>query len=338
MSEIPTHKSNQPELSESLLAANNITELTGVVTAMKNVLRSERADRVNGEINGYFGACGVYNPEEARSMANALRASRKYPDRKVMIGVMTHPAVLSENVPMTEEIRAEFPTRDEMASGFIDDPDVFNTVHLADLYGPNGPRKGGEAPNVFENLELVVKYGGDNLHAIQLDITWPSSDELKRFKSKYPDIAIILQVGKFGLAEVDGDPHSVVERIREYGDSVDYILLDTSMGMGKGMNAEKLLPMLRTIRDQIPEIGLAVAGGLGPNSVDLLGPIAAEFPDISIDAEGNLKRENAARDERGHLIATEPVDLGRTTDYIQKSCAALDNPGVRQAGIPVPTT
>jgi hypothetical protein len=316
-------------------------KLGGIAPAMAKHLPADRPGRVEGEFAGYFGACGVYSPDEARAMADALRSERKYPDRKVMIGVMTHRLVLRDDLgipqEVLDEVRAEFPDREEMAAGFTDDPDVFNTVHYADLYSPDGPRKGGDAPDVCENLELVVKYGGENLHAIQLDVTWPSADELKRFKEKHPDVAIILQVGKFGLAEVDGDPHAVVEKLREYGDSVDYTLLDTSMGMGKGMNAERLLPMLRTIRDQLPEMGLAVAGGLGPDSVDLLEPIAAEFPDISIDAEGNLKREDTPRDERGHILATEPVDLGRTTDYIQKSCAALDNPGVRQRGIPAPT-
>jgi hypothetical protein len=302
---------------------------------------AEAASRLDGEFGGYFGVCDVYSPEEAKAMADELRKDRQYPDRKVMIGVMTHPVVLSDDRPIPQEvreaIRAEFPSKEEMADGFIDDPDVFNTVHYADLYGPDGPRKGGEAPDVFKNLERIVQYGGENLHAIQLDLTWPSSDELKKFKSEYPDIAIILQVGKFGIKEINGDPHVLVDRMREYGNSVDYILLDMSMGMGKGMDAEGLLPMLRTVRDQLPELGLAVAGGLGPDSVDLLEPIAAEFPDISIDAQGNLKRKDAPRDDRGHIIATEPVNLERTAEYIRKSCAALDNPGVRQAGIPVPT-
>lgn len=301
----------------------------------------EIASRLDREFGGYFGVCDVYSPEEAKAMADELRKERQYPDRKVMIGVMTHPLVLRDDLGKPKEVldavRSEFPDRDKMAEGFIDDPDVFNTVHYADLYSPDGPWKGGESPDVFKNLELVVKYGGENLHAIQLDVTWPSPDELKKFKAKYPDIAIILQVGRFGFGEIDGDPHKLVDRMREYGDSVDYILLDMSMGMGKGMEANWMLPILRTVRDQLPELGLAVAGGLGPDSVDLLAPIAVEFPDISIDAQGNLKRKDAPRDEWGHLIATEPVDAVRTAEYIRKSCAVLDNPGVRRAGIPITT-
>ncbi len=337
----------KPTLESSTVPTNE--DIAGFApTVARHILEQEGAfvnDLAAAELGkafeGYFGVCDVYSPEEAKAMADEVRSARKYADRKVMIGVMTHPVVLSDDRPMPEfvreEIRAEFPTKEAMSAGFIDDPDVFNTVHYADLYGPDGPRKGGESPDVFKNLERVVEYGGENLHAIQLDVTWPVSDELKKFKNKYPDIAIILQVGKFGIKEIDSDPHKLVDRMREYGDAVDYILLDMSMGMGKSMESEGLLPMLRTVRDQLPDLGLAVAGGLGPDSVDLLAPIAAEFPDISIDAQGNLKRKDAPRDDRGHLIATEPVDLERTIEYIRKSCAALDNPGVRMAGVPLRT-
>lgn len=293
-------------------------------------MESDMFGEMKGVCERYFGVCDVYSPEEAFAMAEELRRERKNPNRKVMVGVMTHPFVLNPDMPVPEKVRTEiseiFPTKEKMAGGFINDPDVLNTVHYADLYGPNGPWKAEESPNVFNNLELVVQYGGEHLDAIQLDLTWPKSDELKRFKEKNPDIFIILQVGKFALKEVEGDPWAVVDRLREYDDSIDFVLLDMSMGKGKGMEAGGLLPLLRIIRKELPYLGLAVAGGLGPDSVDLLGPIAEEFPDVSVDAQGNLKRKDAPRDNLGHMIAAHPADLGRSKEYIKKSCFMLDNP------------
>jgi len=285
---------------------------------------------LRGVSERYFGVCDVYSPEEAIAMAEELRKERKNPNRKVMIGVMTHPLVLDPDIPVPEKVRTEiseiFPSKEKLAGGFTDDPDVLNTVHYADLYGPNGPWKAQESPNVFNNLELVVQYGGEHLDAIQLDLTWPKSDEIKKFKEKYPNIFIILQVGKFALKEVGDNPQAVVDRLREYDDSVDYVLLDMSMGKGKGMEADGLLPLLRIIRKELPYLGLAVAGGLGPDSVDLLKAITKEFPDVSIDAQGNLKHKDAPKDKLGHMIATHPADLERSKEYIKKSCEILDNP------------
>ncbi len=317
-------------------------KIGGIGRAMARHLPDARPEPTKkyAELRNYVGACDVYSPEEAQAMADTLRKNREYSDRKVMIGVMTHPLVLRDDLPVPKDVidgvRAEFPSREKMASGFIDDPDVFNTVHYADFYGKDGPWKGGECPDVFENLELIVEYGGENLHAIQLDLTWPKPEEIIRFHSAHPDIALVLQVGKFALEEVGYDPLKIVERLTEYKDSVDYILLDGSIGKGKGMRPEDLLPILRTIEDQLPHLGLAIAGGLGPESIELLAPIVAEFPGISIDAQGNLKPKGSPTDPHGHLIATEPADLGRTEDYIVQSCKVLDKPGVRRAGVPIP--
>lgn len=314
--------------TEQLLTAESVTATEEVSEPL--AVGKEKLDTAElGKLyEGYFGVCDVYSPAEARNMAAALRESRRNPHRKVMIGVMTHPAVLKDDprVPheVRDSIRGIFPAKEEMSGGFTDDPDVLNTVHYADLYGPNGPRKAGESPDVYDNLELAVQYGGEHLHAIQLDLTWPSTDEIQRFKAKHPDIVIILQVGKFAIEEVGGDPQEVVGHLREYGKSVDYVLLDMSMGMGADMDASGLVSMLRTIRGELPGLGLAVAGGLGPESVGLLEPIAREFPDISIDAQGNLKHRDAPRDDRGHLVATHPANLERSTEYIRRSSEVLD--------------
>lgn len=279
---------------------------------------------------GYSGVCDVISPEHAHAMAEELRLNRKNPNRKVMIGVMTHPLVLNPDIPAPKVVRKEiseiFPNREEMIGGFIDDPDVLNTIHYADLYGPNGPWKAQASPDVCKNLELCVQYGGENLHAIQLDVTWPSPDEMKTFKEKNPNIVIILQVGKFAIRDAGGDPKEVVSRLREYEDSIDFALFDMSMGKGQGMEAEGLLPLLRLTKKELPYLGLAVAGGLGPDSMDLLEPIAQEFPGIAIDAQGRLKAADAKVDSEGHIVSTVPVDLGRSKEYIKKSCAMLDNP------------
>lgn len=283
----------------------------------------EKEKPTSGEVAGarerYSGVCDVISPEQARAMAEGLRQNRKNPDRKVMIGVMVGHFSLRPEKNDPGKQRSIFPKREEISQGFIDDPDVLNTVHYADLYRPK------EVQTLFDDLELVVKYGGEHMHAIQLDVTWPNLDEIKKFKDKYPDLIIILQVGPFAFKEVDNDPQKVVDRLREYGDSIDFVLLDRSMGRGVGMESEGLLPLLRLIKKELPGLGLAIAGGLGPDSMDLLEPIAKEFPGISIDAQGRLKPTGTGADSLGHMVSTVPADLERANEYIKKSCDMLDN-------------
>jgi len=281
--------------------------------------------------NFYAGVCDVIEPKVALALAADLREYRKNPDRKIMIGVMTHPIMLDpESFPeeVFREVSREFPLREQMAAAFTDDPDVLNTLHYADLYGPEGRQwEAGASPNVLENLELCVEYGGENLHAIQLDVTWPEPSAIKAFKEKYPDILIILQVGKFAMDAVANDPQKMVDLLREYDGSVDFVLLDMSMGKGKsiGTGSDVLLRQLNLIQYELPGLGLAIAGGFGPGSMDSLKPIADEFPDIAIDAQGRLKADHAPRDGKGHFIGTVQADLDRASEYIRQSCDLLDN-------------
>jgi hypothetical protein len=274
------------------------------------------------QYESYCGICDVYSPEEARALADELRRDRKNPNRKIMIGSMTHPLVLHPEREDPYDVRGVFVTRENRANGFIKDPDVLATAHYADLYGPN------RGQDIFENLELVVKYGGENLNAIQIDVTWPDANEIIRFKNEHKDIVLILQVGKIAINEVDADPKKIVDGLRKYGRSIDYALIDMSMGKGEIMKAEKLLPILREIRKELPYLGLAVAGGLGPDPEHLteFKPIAKEFPDISTDAQGNVKHKDAPRDSLGHLVSTHPADLWRSAEYVQNVCPLLDNP------------
>lgn len=285
----------------------------------------------------YSGVCDVIKPEDARAMADTLRESRKDPNRKLMIGVM------ATRYSLNHEDGDDCPNRDEIANAFTDDPDVLNTVHYADFYNfqdGRRPWKGGEAPNVLENLELCVQYGGEHLHAIQLDLTWPKPEEIKEFRQRHPNISIILQVGKYAMDEVENDPQDVADKLREYDDSIDYALLDLSMGKRRKMTEIDIINLqrlLNIIQYELPDLGLSVAGGLSPNlesetssaeQVDemyALRKIAKDHPYISIDAEGGLKPKDAPRGPTGHVDATTPADPTMSNEYLRQASAILDS-------------
>lgn len=114
---------------------------------------------------------------------------------------------------------------------------------------------------------------------------------------------IVLQIGANAIAAEDNDPVQVVNRLSLYKDVVHRVLLDKSMGRGLGMDAEGLLPFAREIKNRFPEIGLGAAGGLGPNSIHLVEPLVAEFPDLSIDAQGQLRPSGNAMDPIDWIMA-----------------------------------
>jgi hypothetical protein len=283
----------------------------------------------------YSGVCDVKKPENALAMANAVRESRKDLNRKILVGEMASPHSLHH------EDGDDMPNRSEIADSFIDDPDVLNAIHFADLYEKeNQPRKGGETPNLPENLELCIEYGGENLHALQLDVIWPNTNEIKAFREKHPKIQIILQVSQYAMDELGNDAQDIADRLLEYGDSIDYVLLDLSMGKGREMtetDVVKLQRLLSVIQFKVPGLGLAVAGGLGPvlettdssgevvDRLYALRKIAKEFPSVSIDAQGGVKPDNAPIGFSGHLDASTPADLGKSLNYIKAASALLDN-------------
>jgi hypothetical protein len=95
------------------------------------------------------------------------------------------------------------------------------------------------------------------------------------------------------------------------------VLLDRSMGKGKGMDAEVLLKFAHAWQKTYPgsqTMGpeLIVAGGLGPSTMNLLEPIVRVFPDVSIDAQGRLRPSGDALD---------PIDWDMAEDYLR---AALE--------------
>lgn len=59
-------------------------------------------------------------------------------------------------------------------------------------------------------------------------------------------------------------------------------------------------------------MALAVAGGLGPDTMELINPIAESFPDISIDAQGKLRPSGNALD---------PIDWNLAEKYLSRSVA-----------------
>ncbi|OGH86579.1 MAG: hypothetical protein A2493_02625 [Candidatus Magasanikbacteria bacterium RIFOXYC12_FULL_33_11] len=194
-----------------------------------------------------------------------------------------------------------FPPKDQIAEIFSSDK-VYNCLHYADY---------DTHPDLWKSLATAIFYGGIAINAIQLDMIWPDPREIEKgVRASRKPIEVILQIGKNALEEVDNDPQKVVDRLSSYKGVIHRVLLDKSMGRGLGMNATSLIPYARAIRDSFPMLGIGAAGGLGPETTQLVEPLVNLFPDLSIDAQGQLRHSGNALD---------PIDWSMAGNYLVKA-------------------
>ncbi len=246
----------------------------------------------------YIGITDFTSPQQVDDMLKVLRDNRGLNwNRRLAVGVMMSFKTLNSE---PTKWSAVFPKNDAIADIFVSDRDAFNVLHYAD-YGENPVRK---------NLLLAAQYGGRNLQAIQLDMVWPDPNQIQDFRWKHPKIQLILQVNQRALEVLDHDLHKVVARLQNYNKTIDYALLDMSMGKGKPMNADHLHRLAYTIAEHVPHLALAVAGGLGPETLQLADPLIMAFPDMSLDAQSKLRPSGNALD---------PIDWVMAGQYLENA-------------------
>jgi len=249
----------------------------------------------------YIGITDFMTAAEARVMLRSFGEYRTGKDpRKLMVGVMMSWKTFNG---VSSRFTEAFPNKFAVPSIFLDHPLAFNTLHYADY-------DDFSSPHDISMMLYVCRQGG-RLDAVQFDMIWPHPSLLKQVKDDSNGaIKNVLQIGANALAVEADDPVRVCERIAQYGDLVDYVLLDKSMGQGRGMDAQVLLPFVRAIATSFSAIGIAVAGGLGPTTTHLVEPIVQEFPWISIDAQGQLRLSRSALD---------PIDWSMAQAYLEKA-------------------
>ncbi len=252
----------------------------------------------------YIGVTDFTNFEQVTKMLEVFRRHRSSGSQRMLhVGVMMSFKTL--NGIETKWSKA-FPPKDKITDIFRpNDDDVYYCLHYADYLHDTK----------FTDLARGLEYAGPFVHALQLDMPWPDPEVVASGVNKsHKQIEVILQVGKRSIEEANDRPEEVVRRLEEYVGVIHRVLLDTSMGRGLGMNAVALLPFARAIRDRFPYIGLVAAGGLGPDSINLVEPLVKEFPDLSIDAQGKLRPSGNALD---------PIDWDMAGAYLIKALELL---------------
>lgn len=227
--------------------------------------------------------------QEMLSVFNTFRPPGS--NRKLHVGVMTSYKVMSG---LPTKWAAVFPPIQKIGEIFSS-AETYNCLHYADYDG---------SPDSYSQISEAVAFGGNTIHAVQLDMIWPDPGHLKKALLETKPLEVILQIGSNALEATNNDPTSVVKRFTSYADIVDRVLLDKSMGKGVPMDADTLLPFVRALKETFPGLGIGVAGGLGPETIHLVEPIAKEFPEVSIDAQSRLRPSGSALDPINWTMAT----------------------------------
>ncbi|KKS13620.1 MAG: hypothetical protein UU70_C0012G0005 [Candidatus Yanofskybacteria bacterium GW2011_GWA1_41_6] len=242
----------------------------------------------------YVGITDFTHPEQVEQMLAIFKKSLA--KHQLMVGVMMSYKTL-HGLP-TKWTKA-FPPKESIADIFYSD-DTYNCLHYAD-YKDYSIR-------LWENLSHVISYGGIGIHALQLDMIWPNPNAIwHSVHSSRKQLEVILQLNTNALAEVGDNPEALVNRLAEYEGIVHRVLLDKSMGRGLGMDVNFLRPFLYALSTKTPWLSLGVAGGLGPKTMHLLGTLPKDFPNLSIDAQGQLRPSGSALD---------PIDWDMARDYV----------------------
>lgn len=191
-----------------------------------------------------------------------------------------------------------FPSNGDVA-GIFGSAETMNVLHYADY----------TSSNVATSLARAIHFGGPGINALQLDMVWPDPEMVEMaVVVSGKSLEIILQVGKNAMAEEGDDPRRVAARLSEYDGLISCVLLDKSMGTGEGMDAKTLATFARVIQSELPDLAIAAAGGLGPETMSLVKPLVDEFPMISIDAQGRLRPSRNALDPVNWTLAAKYLE------------------------------
>ena len=223
----------------------------------------------------YIGIAGFTQPDQVEYILEVMTVVSSH---KLMIGIQVSEETLHSGVATVFTRR--FPPVENVAMIFPHDPRVMNYIH----YNTKN------YDTLSEQLIQVTEYVGEKLHGFQLNLTWPVPATLERYRDRFPEIGIVLQMGKAAISQIDSDPDKFSDKLeREYKGLIDYILLDPGEGYGHPLDPEDCRRYLREMAERKLDIGPGVAGGIAPDTMHLVEPLVGEFPNLCFDSEAPFR-------------------------------------------------
>lgn len=253
----------------------------------------------------YIGIMDCVNERQV----NYLRASfaEKKPantDHLLHIGIMVSPCNLVGTVANSNWEKFLMPIKE--IPSLLCHSDLHNCVHFAD--------KNFDKRNRFTQEQLLtdaIKAGGENLHALQLDLTVLPEPLVidNAIQTAGRHIEVIAQI-----SNPTETPEQLVGRISEYGTLISRVLLDRSRGKGIPVNSDILIPYIQVLRKSFPKLSIGASGGLGAGNIHLIEPLLKEDSNLFWDMQRNAHVNSCP---------SYPLDLERCDAYLTESFAAI---------------
>lgn len=231
----------------------------------------------------YIGVSGIGHYEQHGEIIDL--ALRERPDLLgyfIMIGIQATGKTQVLDIP-NKRGQMWHPVGDSIAEAASNEDSGFTKPYIHVFFDGKNELEQGVA-NVMRRTRHYVQ-------GLQFNgLAWLDTDYrpfLSIFKADYPSQSIILQAGSITLD--NHSPSELADGLKTM--PVDYLLLDPSGGEGKQMDLTRIRNYVDEIyQSQLP-VGVAVSGGLDAQNVEgLIGPLMEEYPDLSCDAEGRLRK------------------------------------------------
>lgn len=265
----------------------------------------------------------VTEPQQIFLEADAERAGLFTTGRQLMLGVKgMHTNQYQDRVHMRlgEEQGPEwFPVGEQAFAEALGERERHpNTLGTAQVW--LHPRHAMNAVYRDEFMTKIAWRGRRWLDAVQFDaLDWHEDDNLLKYAQEtrqQRDFKVILQCTSEQMYTLK--PQGVVRKLGEFAASMDYVLFDASLGLGKDLEPDRLSHFLQAAyeSDELAHVNFAVAGGLDGDTVRRLLPKLLErFPELSWDAEAKLHPRNNAN--------KKPLQMDRVKGYLHASADVL---------------
>jgi hypothetical protein len=229
----------------------------------------------------YIGVTGFMSEADVREVLFVVPKDARH---KLMVGVLA-----SQKTFRGEQNKYpnRYPSKDVIGSIFVEHPQALNLVHYHTLV----------SDQMLASELMAVRHAAEpHCHGFQLNVRWPSPKALEiyhhassiGFRPKQD--VVVLQCGRSAMADVDFVPEKLAQRVTDYKGLVDYVLIDPSGGKGQGFDRRFAYECMCELTKFVPDMGLGVAGGLAAEMVGSIEDLLKTHPDISIDAEGRLRK------------------------------------------------